>query len=317
MSRDKPSLRARIFSAIFRLLIRRRSWGRDDAAVVRRARRLFNTPSPLQRLSTRGVRVEPTAHQGVSGEWLTSAGAVKRGVLLYMHGGGYVSCSAATHRPITAALAKLTSLRVFSIEYRLATEHRFAAPDDALDAYRRLLGEGFAGEEIALAGDSAGGGLALVTLQRIRDEGLAPPSCAVLFSPWTDMTGSGASVNANNGRCVMFRPQSIAQFASAYLGGAPPTSPLASPLFADLDGLPPILLQVGSTELLLDDSRRVHEGIQKAWAARGEEAAKKASRLEVYTDVPHCWQMLDGFVPEAREALAEAAEFIRRHVRAD
>lgn len=302
-----PSLRARLFSAGYRALIRRRNWGADERAVVRRARRLFGTPPPLQWLRTRGLRVEPVGRDGVSGEWLTHEGR-GRGVLLYMHGGGYVSCSAATHRPITAALARLTGLRVFSLEYRLAPEHRFpAALDDALDAYRWLLGQGLDGEEIALAGDSAGGGLVLSTLLRARDAGLQSPACAVCFSPWTDMTGAGASVSANDGRCAMFRTASIGQFAPAYLGGASPRDPYASPVFADLRGLPPLLLQVGSTELLLDDSVRVHEKIL---------AGGGASRLEVYEDVPHCWQMLDGFVPEARASLAQAAEFIRGHVRA-
>src|SRR5215207_7595277 len=113
-----PSLRARLFSAGYRALIRRRNWGADERAVVRRARRLFGTPSPLQWLRTRGLRVEPVGRDGVSGEWLTPE-RHGRGVLLYIHGGGYVSCSAATHRPITAALARLTGLRVFSLEYRL------------------------------------------------------------------------------------------------------------------------------------------------------------------------------------------------------
>ncbi|MCA1613306.1 MAG: alpha/beta hydrolase [Acidobacteria bacterium] len=312
----KPSWRARLFSLGYRVLIRRRSWGRDDEAVARRARRLFGTPSPLQWLGTRRLLVEPAPDGVAGGERLTpKGGAARRGVVMYIHGGGYVSCSAATHRPITGALARLTGLRVFSAEYRLAPEYRFRhAVDDVFEAYRRLLlDQKSDGGGIALAGDSAGGGLVLALLVRIRDEGFALPSCAVCFSPWTDMTGSGASVRANDGRCAMFRPASIPQFATAYLGGESPTDPLASPVFADLGRLPPILLQVGSTELLLDDSRRVHKQIQ---AARGGRKPREASRLRVYKDVPHCWQMLDGFVPEARKALVEAAEFIRARVRA-
>lgn len=311
----KPSWQARLFSFFYRVLIRRESWGADEWAVARRARRLFGTPSPLQWLGTRGLLVEPAPY-GEGGERLTpKRGAAARGIVMYIHGGGYVSCSARTHRPITGALARLTGLRVFSADYRLAPEYRFRhAVDDVFDDYRRLLlDQKSDGGGIALAGDSAGGGLVLALLVRIRDEGLALPSCAVCFSPWTDMTGSGASVRANDGRCAMFRPASIPQFASAYLGGAEPTDPLASPAFADLGRLPPILLQVGSTELLLSDSERVHEAIQEA---RGAREADAASRLKIYEDVPHCWQMLDGFVPEARIALAEAAEFIRAHVRA-
>ena len=312
----RPSLRARFFSAIYRLLIRRRSWGRDDAAVARRARRLFNTPWPSRWFGRRWLKVEAVVGGGARGERLTPAGSAGRGgVIMYVHGGGYVSCSAATHRPITGALARLTSLRVFAIDYRLAPEHRCpAALDDAVAAYRQLLDEGFAGEQIALAGDSAGGGLVLALLVRLRDENFPAPACAVCFSPWTDMTGSGASVTKNDGRCAMFRPESIGQFASVYLGDASPADcESASPAFANLGGLPPVLLHVGSTELLLDDSRRVHKKIQ---AARGERKPRAASRIRVFKDAPHCWQMLDPFVPEARRSLKEAAEFINSHVRA-
>lgn len=310
----KPSLRARFFSAIYRLVIRRRSWGRDDAAVARRARRLFDTPHPARWFGGRGLKVEAVVvGGGARGERLTPAGGAARGgIVMYVHGGGYVSCTAATHRPITGALARLTSLPVFAVEYRLAPEHRCpAALDDAVAAYRQLLDEGFAGERIALAGDSAGGGLVLALLVRLREEGFPAPACAVCFSPWTDMTRSGASVAANDGRCAMFRPESITQFASVYLGGTAAECESASPLFANLGGLPPVLLHVGSTELLLDDSRRVHKKIQ---AARGSRKPRAASRIRVFKDAPHCWQMLDPFVPEARRSLTEAAEFIRSHV---
>jgi acetyl esterase/lipase len=228
-------------------------------------------------------------------------------VILYVHGGGYVSCSAATHRPITAALARLSRQRVFSLDYRLAPEHRYpAALDDAFAAYQWLLGQGFPASAISLAGDSAGGGLVLGTLLRAKDAGLPLPSCAVCFSPWTDLAGTGASVHLNDGRCVMFRPENIAEFAVAYLASASPFERYTSPAFADLGGLPPLLLQVGSDELLLDDTRRVHDRVQQAGGV---------SNLEIYDEVLHCWQMLDGFVPEARAALRQAAAFIRGHAR--
>jgi len=230
------------------------------------------------------------------------------GVILYLHGGGYVSCSPATHRPVSAALARLTARRVFSLDYRLAPEHRYpAALDDALAAYEWLLARvGVPASAICIAGDSAGGGLVLGCLLRARDAGVALPACAVCFSPWTDLAGAGASVRANDGRCAMFRTENIEEFAAAYLpAGASPRDPYASPAHADLRGLPPLLLQVGSTEILLDDARIVHEKIQ---------ATGGASRLEIYEDLPHGWQMLDGFVPEARFALRQAASFIREHL---
>jgi acetyl esterase/lipase len=299
-------------SAGVRLLVRRNRWGEDERAVARRARRLFGAPSPFAWLRTLGARVRTVDERsnGVSvrGEWIEPERAGDGdGVIFYIHGGGFVACSAATHRPLTAALARLARQRVFSLDYRLAPEHRYpAALDDAVAAYNWLLThEGISPRAISFAGDSAGGGLVLACLLRVRDAGVPPPACAVCFSPWTDLAGAGESQRSNDGLCAMFRTENAAEFAPAYLGDASPREPYASPAYADLAGLPPILLQVGSTELLLDDARRVHDKIQ---------AANGLSRLEIYEDVAHCWQMLDGFVPEARAALRQAASFIREHV---
>ena len=265
---------------------------------------MFGSPKPYQWIATLGVQVERVRADGVRGEWITPRDA-RPGTVLYVHGGGFVSCSAATHRPITSALARLTGRRVLSVDYRLAPEHRCPASlDDVTAAYRWLLGTGVASRTVAVAGDSAGGNLALALGIRVRDEGLPAPACIVCFSPWTDLSATGASITGNDGRCAMFRPQNMAQFASAYLDGRPASDPVASPLHAPLQGLPPVLLQVGSTELLLDDSRRVHAAIQHA---RG------ASELEVYDGMFHCWQMLAGLVPEADAALRKAADFMQRH----
>ena len=292
-----------------RLFVRRRRWGRDAAGVARRARLIFGAPWSYQWLrTTRGLNVRPVSEGGVRGEWVESAaGGAGDGVILYLHGGGFVSCSAAAHRPVTTALARRAARRVFSLDYRLAPEHRYpAALNDAVAAYKWLLAGGVPGGAICVAGDSAGGGLVLGCLLRLRDAGLAPPARAVCFSPWTDLAGTGASVSANDGRCAMFRTENIAEFAAAYLpAGASPRDPYASPAHAaNFSGLPPLLIQVGSTEILLDDARGVHDKIR---------AAGGASRLEIYDDLPHGWQMLDGFVPEARVALKQAAEFIRAH----
>jgi monoterpene epsilon-lactone hydrolase len=300
-----PSLRARSLNMCVALLIRRSRWGRDERAVARRARRLFGSTPVYQWLRTRGLRLTKVESRSIRGEWLEGY-ETEPGVILYFHGGGYVSCSAATHRPITAALARLSRRRVFSLDYRLAPEHRYpAALCDGVRAYRWLLEEeGVPAKHISLAGDSAGGGLVLGTLLRLRDKGLKLPACAVCFSPWTDLAGRGESMHFNDGRCAMFRSSNITEFADAYLGRTSPLDSYASPAFADLKGLPPVLLQVGSTELLLDDSRRIHDKIQEA---KGE------SRLEIYEDLFHCWQMMDGFLPEARTALTRAAEFISEH----
>ena len=297
----RPSWQARCCTFAIRLLMRRATWGDDPEALARCARRVFGAPNPLQWLRTRGVRIEPIRQGGVRGEWVT-ADRADRGGILYFHGGGYVAGSPATHRPITAALARLAGRRVFSLDYRLAPEHRFpAALDDALAAYSWLLEQGMAPRSIALAGDSAGGGLVLATLLRARDEGLPLPACGVCFSPWTDLAGTGESLTLNNGRCATFRPDNIAEFARVYLGPVTVKHPYASPVFAELHGLPRLLFQVGSDELLLDDARRVHEGVLRA---RGR------STLEITDGVFHVWQMLDGFLPEARTALRRAADFI-------
>jgi acetyl esterase/lipase len=282
------------------MLMRRRDWG-DERALARRARRVFGAPRLLQWLRTRDVQIEPVHQRGVRGEWIAPRHA-DHGVILYFHGGGYVAGSAATDRPITAGLARLARRRVFGLDYRLAPEHRFpAALDDALRAYRWLLDTGADASALVVAGTSAGGGLALATLLRIRDEGLPLPACAVCFSPWTDLTGDAASVRSNDGRCATLRPRNIPAFAGVYLGDRSPRTPYASPLFGDLAGLPPFLLQVASTELLLDDARQVHD---KTRAAGG------ASTLEVCEGVLHAWHMLDGLMPEARRALRRAAAFV-------
>src|SRR3989442_7342993 len=188
-----PSWQARLLIIAVRMLMRRRDWG-DEQTLARRARRVFGAPRLLQWLRTRAVQIEPVHEDRVRGEWITSERS-EQGVILYFHGGGYVACSAATDRPLTAALARLARRRVFSLDYRLAPDHQFpAAVDDALRAYCWLLDTDVLPSSLALAGTSAGGGLVLGTLLRIRDEGLPLPACAACFSPWTDLTGGGASV---------------------------------------------------------------------------------------------------------------------------
>lgn len=295
-----PSWQARCLTFAIPVLMRRLTWG-DERALARRARRIFGAPNLLQWLRTRGVRIDPVRDGRVCGEWIT-AGRADRGVILYLHGGGYVACSPATDRPIAAGLARLARRRVFSPDYRLAPEHRFpAALDDAVAAYRWLLDQGVPPRSLAIAGTSAGGGLALATLVRLRDEGLPLAACAVCFSPWTDLAGTGESLHLNDGRCAMLRPKNIPDFARIYLGDALPRHPYASPVFADLSRLPPLLLQAASDELLLDDSRRVHDKVRSAGGI---------SRLEIFDGVFHAWHMLDGFVPEARIALQQAAAFV-------
>ena len=295
------SLRLLLADRYVRTLVKRETWG-DSEQLARRARRLFGSPGFWSNSRSFGLHVTRVEIANVRGEWIEPANRLP-GAILYIHGGGYVACSARTHRPVTSALARLTRRRVLSIDYRLAPEHRFpAAFDDTVSAYRWILREaGSEAGQLVIAGDSAGGGLALATTVAMRDAGMPLPASVVLFSPWTDMEGLIDAPHPNAERCAMFMPSNIDEFAAAYLGTASREDPRASPLRSDFHGLPPVLLQVGERELLLDDSRRVHERIV---AAGGE------SELDIWPDVFHGWQMLDGLVPEARQALERAAAFI-------
>jgi monoterpene epsilon-lactone hydrolase len=297
-----PSLQARLFDLFGRLVVRRRHWGDGPRAVSARARRVFGAPRPFRWLAASGVRITRVDDGPVHGEWLSVARPHERFTLLYVHGGGYLSCSPATHRGVTAPLARALGCRVFAVDYRLAPEAPFpAALEDAVAAYRWLAA---GGPPVALAGESAGGGLVLLIAQQARDRGWPAPLCVASLSPWTDLTGAGASMTGNAGRDVMFHPQNVRAFAAAYLAGAPADDPRASPLHGNAAGLPPVLFQVGDTELLLDDARRMHERIL---------AAGGASRLSVYEGAAHGWHLVGPVLPEARRAVAEIAVFVGSH----
>jgi monoterpene epsilon-lactone hydrolase len=308
------SWQSRLVAAYIRTVIRRRKWGDDEDALARRARRHFGTLRLFQWFSTRGLRISPVCERVVNGEYVKGEWVKPKNpnqdVILYIHGGGYVACSPATHRPITAALARLSNSRVFSLDYRLAPEHRFpAALDDAVRAYRWLYKQDEPDRELSLAGDSAGGGLVLGTLLRLRDEARASgdnqklAASAVCFSPWADLAGLGFCEYES---CAMFFKENISDFARAYLDNLSALDPKAlygSPaLMEDLSGLPPLLLQVGSKELLRDDACRMDKKIKQAGGV---------CFLDDSCDLFHCWQMLYGIVPEARASLSEAAAFIR------
>ena len=245
----------------------------------------------------------PKSHHLViraDGEWLHTA--EPRSTILYLHGGGYYFCSPQSHRAISFGLAMRAHANVFSLDCRLAPEHRFpAAVDDAVAAYRALIADGVAQQSIVIAGDSAGGGLALATLLALRDAGDALPAGAVLFSPWTDLTCSGASMRTNEGRDPMFHAPVFPKVAAQYLGDADARHPYASPLFGTFEGLPPLMIHAADTELLLDDSTRV--------ADKARTAGVRVD-LRIWRDVPHIFQIWAPFMPEAREALSQAARFI-------
>ncbi|NYH97309.1 alpha/beta hydrolase [Cupriavidus plantarum] len=226
--------------------------------------------------------------------------------IFYLHGGGYYFCSPQTHRPLTLALAEKSGVQLFSLDYRLAPEHPHpAALDDALTAYRALLARGTSAANIVIAGDSAGGGLALATLIALQREGSPMPAGALLFSPWTDLAATGETLRTNDRSDVMFHGESVARAARFYLGDIPATNPLVSPLYAseaEMAALPPLFVQASDREVLLDDSRRL---VDRVRAAGGE------AELRIWRRVPHVWQIYHPFLPEARRALDEAARFVR------
>ncbi len=264
------------------------------------------TRARMERLGDRGKLGAPLTRDvddlgGVTTEW-TRPNRPPRGTILYCHGGGYVVGSARVYRGLAQRLAAVTLCDVAVIDYRLAPEHAYpAAPDDAIKAYRNLLSRGIDAASIVVAGDSAGGNLALVTLLRARDLGLALPSAAVLLSPWTDLTGSGASMRENARADPMLPAGRIDEAARLYARDVDLKDPDVSPLFGDFSGLPPLSIHVGTTEILLDDSRRL-----------ADRARQHGVRVELKTwdRMPHVFPMFADFLPEGRRALNEIGEFI-------
>jgi epsilon-lactone hydrolase len=258
---------------------------------------------------TAGVRTAPGTLAGRPALHVTPERDAGPGTLLYFHGGSHLLGSPETALSLTSALVARTGVPAVSLDYRLAPEHPFpAALEDSLAAYRSLLDDGVAPESLALAGDSAGGGLAVTTCLLARDAGLPMPAAVVAFSPGLDQTRSGASMETKAGIDPYFTREGLQATGALYLAGADPDQELLSPATrADLTGFPPLLLQVGTNEVLLDDSTRL---AARAWAA-GVDVV-----LDVTADVPHVFQSLTGVLDEADQALDRAALFLRQHLQA-
>ncbi|WP_232629474.1 alpha/beta hydrolase [Methylobacterium sp. Leaf118] len=249
------------------------------------------------------VRVEAVDAGGVPAEWTTTPEAVPGRVLLFLHGGGYVSGSLASHRTMVARAGREAGTRTLALAYRLAPEHPFpAALEDALAGYRFLLDSGVAPARIALAGESAGGGLALAVALSLRAAGQPLPGCLWCSSPWTDLTLTGASLADKAAVDPLLSRAYLAEVAAAYLAGTDPRGPLVSPLWGDLSGLPPLLIQVGSAETLLDDSVSL---------ARAAGAADVAVTLEIWPHMIHAWHLFHPELAEGRRALASMGRFVR------
>jgi monoterpene epsilon-lactone hydrolase len=253
------------------------------------------------------VQVAEVDAGGVPAHWLTAPGADTGRVLLFLHGGGFEFGSVRSDGELAARLGRASGMRVLFPEYRLAPEHHFpAAIDDVLAAWRWLrTDQHLSASSIAVAGDSAGGGFAVALLVAVRDAGEAGPAAAVLMSPTVDLTSSGASMTERADQDPISTPAMLEQFAADYLAGADPKNPLASPLFASLAGLPPLLIQVGTADVLLSDSERL--------GAAAAEAGVDVT-LEIGEGLPHVYPIMLG-TPEAAQATEQSGKFLRAQVR--
>jgi phosphinothricin tripeptide acetyl hydrolase len=250
-----------------------------------------------------GVTVTEVVAGGVPAEWIEPEGGGGDAAVLYLHGGGYVLGAPDSHRPMVAHLVARLGAPALLIDYRLAPEHPFpAAVDDAVAAYEWLIDRVGSAAKLAIAGDSAGGGLTVAMLLALRERDLPQPAAAVPISPWTDLALTGETMDTHDAVDVMVGREGLSWMADAYLAGHAATDPLASPLHGDLSGLPPLLIHVGGRETLLDDARRLAAGVV---AQDGE------VEITIEPEMIHVWHLFAGMLPEANESLDEIAGFLR------
>lgn len=247
--------------------------------------------------------VEAVEIAGRPAEWVYDPAADQGRVMLYVHGGGYVQGSLATHRNMVFEIAKAIGGRVLNLDYRMAPEHPFpAAVDDTVAAWKALLESGVDPAKASFGGDSAGGGLVVAALMAARDQGVAPPACGCCISPWTDLIGTGRTMDAKADEDPMVGRAGLDFFAGLYAGGQDKATPLMSPIFGDLKGLPPLLVQVGTAETLLDDSRRL--------VARARHAGVDIDYAE-WPGMPHIWHIFAPILQASRDAIAELGGYVR------
>lgn len=249
-----------------------------------------------------GVGFDKATIAGCDAEWLVPDGAPEDKLLLYWHGGAYVMGGCVSHRPVVSHLARAAGVRAVLPEYRLAPEHPFpAAIEDAVAVYRQLLADGFAPGNIAVAGDSAGGGLTVAMLLSLREAGVPLPGAVALLSPWLDLSGAGESMQTREEHDPWFSPEDLPHVTRHYCDESELKNPLVSPVYADLAGLPRTLIQVGDDEILLSDSERMAEQMRAA----GDEVT-----IDVWPGMWHVWQMFIGIMPESKAAVQKLGEFI-------
>ena len=294
---------ASITAKIIKKLIRYQMSGWSDGSIEQQRARQEKTPRYIHLPG--GIHVESIRIEGIEAEWVEASDA-HRGVILYLHGGAYALGSIAIHREFIARLSIATGMRCLAINYRLAPEHPFpAAIEDVTTAYRWLLDQGIAPAKIMIAGDSSGGGLALAALLSLRDSGIFLPAGAICISPWVDLAMTGASIYEKAKLDHILNATSLTMYAGYYAVENPISNPLISPLHADLTGLPPILIQVGSDEILLSDATRLNE--------KARESGVDVT-LEIWDEMFHVFQLIS-FLPETRKALLQIAKFVVQYIK--
>ena len=252
------------------------------------------------------VSIEPVSADGVSSQFTTIGDTQSDSVLFYLHGGGYVIGSLTTHQSLVADISRAAGIKGFAIDYELAPEGQFpCATRDAVKAYQWLLGTGVKAENIVIAGDSAGGGLTVATLVKLRDQNIPLPSAAILLSPWADLTHTSDSMDSRAEEDPMVSRESLNMMAGMYLAGADTKNPEASPVFADLTGLPPMLIQVGTAEVLLDDSRLL---------AKNAKAAGVEVTLQEWEEMVHVFPHYAPIISDGKKAIEQMGNFIRTHL---
>jgi monoterpene epsilon-lactone hydrolase len=280
-----------------------KSLAQAQASTPQEMRALFEqTAAPAEA----DVKSEPVDAGGVRAEWISAPGASRDRAVLYLHGGGYVLGSIKTHRDLMGRVSRAAKARVLGLDYRLAPEHPFpAAVDDSVAAYRWMLQQDLKPSRIAVGGDSAGGGLVVAALVAIRDAKLPMPGAGVCLSPWVDLEGIGESMKTREHADPVVRRDMLTQMAAAYLGGKDARTPLAAPLYANLKGLPPLLIQVGDAETLLDDSNRL--------AQRARSAGVQV-KLEVWPEMIHVFQLFASFLPEGQQAVDGIGQYLSQQL---
>lgn len=293
------SIRSKLVAAVTRRTLKKKL-GMSGSVTQERA-----TLEKMSAMSARRKMGEKVVIGGVPGEWQRPRVSIGERVILYLHGGGYAIGSPATHRDMVGGIADAANARAFILDYRLGPEHPFpGAVEDAVAAYRGLLDLGHTPAQIVIAGDSAGGGLTVATLVSLKDQGVPLPAAGVCISPWVDLTLSGKSMQTKADADPLLRPEALRWMGELYLAGQDPRSPLASPLFANLSGLPPLLIHVGSEEVLLDDALRLNEKAKISGVS---------TTLQVWDGMMHVWHLMALMIPEGKAAIQDIGKYIVAH----